>query len=130
MVGFTAYHRGLAGCVVHGVVRDVDDYKALEFPVYARGVTQLSIRNRCSFGGHGLEVDLGGVQVRPGDLIVADDHGVVVVPREHAEAVRQIAAECKETEERVVEAIRNGTNPIEAHERVRYDRMTTPQNPA
>jgi regulator of RNase E activity RraA len=128
VVGFTSYHRRLAGCVVHGVVRDVDDYKALDFPVYARGVTQQSIRNRCAFGGHGLEVDLGGVKVRPGDLVMGDDNGVVVVPREHIEAVLQIAMECKATEERIVEAIRGGVDPVEAHERVQYDRMTVPRD--
>ncbi len=126
VVGFTAYHRGLAGCVAHGMVRDVDDYKALDFPVYARGITQLSIRNRCSFGGHGLEVDLGDVTVRPGDLVMGDDNGVVVVPRKHAEAVLAIARDCKATEERIVAAIRDGADPVEAHQRVRYDQLTTP----
>ena len=124
VVGFTAYHRGLAGCVAHGMVRDVDDYKALDFSVYARGITQLSIRNRCSFGGHGVEVDLGGVAVRPGDLVMGDDNGVVVVPRERVEDVLRVAGECKATEERIVEAIRSGADPVEAHRRVRYDQMT------
>jgi regulator of RNase E activity RraA len=126
VVGFTTHHRGLAGCVAHGMVRDVDDYKALDLPVYARGITQLSIRNRCAFGGHSLEVDLGGVAVRPGDLVMGDDNGVVVVPREHAEAVLKVASECKATEEQIVEAIRSGVDPVEAHRRVHYDQMTSP----
>jgi regulator of RNase E activity RraA len=126
VVGFTAHHRGLAGCVAHGLVRDVDDYKALDFPVYARGITQLSIRARCSFGGHGLAVDLGGVTVRPGDLIMADDNGAVVVPREQAEAVLEIARACKQAEDRIVAAIRAGADPVEAHRRAGYDRMTSP----
>ena len=126
VVGFTAYHRGLAGCVAHGVVRDVDDYKALDFPVYARGITQLSIRTRCSFGGHSIAVDLGGVTVRPGDLVMGDDNGVVVIPREQAEAVLEIARACKRTEDQIVAAIRQGADPVEAHRRVSYDQMTTP----
>ena len=130
VVGFTAFHRGLAGCVVHGVVRDVDDYRAYDFPVYARGVTQLSIRNRCAFGGYGVEVDLGGARARPGDFIMADEHGVIVVPREHAEPVLRIALECKVTEERIVEAIRGGADPVEAHQRAQYERLTSPSDQA
>jgi regulator of RNase E activity RraA len=52
----------------------------------------------------------------------------VVVPREHIEAVLQIAMECKATEERIVEAIRGGVDPVEAHERMQYDRMTVPRD--
>ena len=53
IVGFTTQHFGLAGCVIDGVTRDVDEFKALGLPVYARGIVQQSIRNRCAFAGLG-----------------------------------------------------------------------------
>jgi 4-hydroxy-4-methyl-2-oxoglutarate aldolase len=124
IVGFTTHHRGLVGCVIDGVTRDVDEYRELGLPVYARGVIQQSIRNRCAFAGHGIEVELGGVKVRPGDLIMADDNGVLVIPQERIAEVLEIARECKAIEERIVEAIRNGDDPVEAHERVSYDKLT------
>jgi 4-hydroxy-4-methyl-2-oxoglutarate aldolase len=124
IVGFTTQHRGLVGCVIDGVTRDVDEYRELGLPVYARGIIQQSIRNRCAFAGHHIDVKLGGVKVRPGDLIMADDNGVLVIPQERAAEVLEIAREYKATEERIVAAIRNGDDPVEAHERVRYDTLT------
>ncbi len=126
IVGFTTHHRKLSGCIIDGVARDVDEYKELDLPVYARGIVQQSIRNRCAFGGHGIEVRLAGVRVRPGDLVMADGNGVVVIPKENAEEALKIAKEYKATEERIVEAIRGGEDPIKAHGKVRYDSMTSP----
>jgi len=119
---FTAHRRGLAGAVIDGVSRDVDECREMGFPLYARGVIQTSIRGRCAFGGHGAEAALGGVRVRPGDWIAADENGVVVVPREAAGEALRIAQACFEAEEQVKAWIREGVDPIEAHERVRYDR--------
>jgi regulator of RNase E activity RraA len=81
VAGFTTKHRGLVGCVMDGVTRDIDEFKMLDLPVYGKGAIQQSIRNRCVFAGLNVEVQLGGVRVRPGDLIMADENGVVVVPK-------------------------------------------------
>lgn len=124
IVGFTTHHRGLVGCVIDGVARDVDEYRELGLPVYARGIIQQSIRNRCAFAGHGIAVELGGVKVRPGDLIMADDNGVLVIPQERITEILELAREYKTIEERIVEAIGNGDDPVEAHERVSYDKLT------
>lgn len=124
VAAFTAVRHGLVGAVIDGVTRDVDEMKVLGFPVYARGIIQQSIRNRCAFAGHGLEVHLAGIAVHAGDLVMADDNGVVIVPERHLADVLALAQEYAETEERIKEAISQGINPVEAHERVRYDRMT------
>ncbi len=126
IVGFTARQRGLVGCVIDGVARDVDEYSQMDFPVYARGIIQQSIRNRCAFGGHGIEIQIAGIKVKPGDLVMADVNGVVVVPSEHIGEVLRIATEYKETEERIIEAIRTGTDPVQAHNAARYDHTTGP----
>ncbi len=123
IASFTAVRRGLAGVVIDGVTRDMDEMKVLGFPAYAKGVIQQSVRGRCAFGGHGLEVMIGSVRVRPGDLVVADDNGVVVVPQGRAEEVLVIARECLATEERIKKWIVEGVDPIEAHDRARYERM-------
>jgi regulator of RNase E activity RraA len=123
IAGFTTRHFGLAGCVIDGVTRDVDEIMSLNLPVYARGIIQTSIRNRCSYGGHGIEVQLAGVNVRPADLIMGDANGVLVIPKEHIKQVLEVAKDFKEMEGRIVEAIRNGIDPSEAHEKVRYDAL-------
>ncbi|MBI3328469.1 MAG: RraA family protein [Nitrospinae bacterium] len=123
---FTAVQHELVGVVIDGVTRDVDEMKALGFPAYTRGIIQQSIRNRCAFAGHSIGVQLAGVSVRPGDLVMGDDNGVVIVPQESIPDVLKIAQECAETEERVKDWIAQGINPVEAHERVKYDQMTDP----
>jgi regulator of RNase E activity RraA len=79
-----ARHRGIAGFVVDGLVRDLPAILALEdFPVFARGVTPIGPLHRGP-GQINFPVCAGGVVVSPGDLIVGDLNGVVVVPRELA----------------------------------------------
>jgi regulator of RNase E activity RraA len=124
VAGFTTRHFGLVGCVIDGVTRDIDEYKQLNLPVYGKGFIQQSIRNRCACAGYAIEVQLGGVPVRPGDLIMADENGVCVVPKDSMAEVLEFARLFKSIEDTVVEAVRAGADPVEAHQRVRYDMMT------
>ncbi|QJR12036.1 hypothetical protein DSM104443_03119 [Usitatibacter rugosus] len=127
VAGATSKHNGLVGCVTDGVVRDVDEYKQYHMPVYARGIAQQSVRGRSSCAGYGIPVKLGGVTVRPGDFIVADDNGTVVVPQERLAEVLAFAQKVKATEDAVIAAIRAGADPMEAHEKVNYDNMLKAQ---
>jgi regulator of RNase E activity RraA len=80
-----ARHRGIAGFVVDGLVRDLPAIQALgDFPVFARGVTPIGPLHRGP-GEINHPISCGGIVVNPGDAIVADLNGVVVVPREIAE---------------------------------------------
>lgn len=88
-----AQHRAIAGFVVDGMVRDVAEVRASGFPVFARGVVPIAGGKR---GGGVLNgpVTCGGVRVQPGDVVVADEEGVVVVERGRALEVLR-AAEAK-----------------------------------
>jgi len=121
---FTALKRGLAGVIIDGVTRDVDEIKTMGFPAYAKGVIQQSIRNRCAFGGHNIRVQLGTALVRPGDLILADENGIAVAPQDRLEEVLRIAQECAAAEERLRSWISQGVDPLEAHDRVKYEQLT------
>jgi regulator of RNase E activity RraA len=80
-----ARHRGIAGFVVDGLVRDLSAIQALgDFPVFGRGVTPIGPLHRGP-GEINLPISCGGIVVNPGDVIVADLNGVVVVPRDIAE---------------------------------------------
>jgi len=124
VAGFTTRQFGLVGCVIDGVTRDIDEYKQLGLPVFGRGFIQQSIRNRCACAGYAIEVQLGGVPVRPGDLVMADENGVCVVPRDKMAEVLKFANLFKSVEDAIVEAVRSGVDPVQAHDRVRYDLMT------
>jgi regulator of RNase E activity RraA len=123
VAAFTAITRGF---VIDGVTRDVDEMQTQGFAAYGRGVIQQSIRNRCAFVGHSLPVQLAGVAVHPGDLVMGDANGVLVIPQAHIAEVLTLAQEFAATEERVKDAISQGADPIEAHQRVNYDQMTRP----
>jgi RraA family protein len=87
LVSTKARHRGIAGVVVDGLVRDLDGILALgDFPVFARGTTPLGPLHRGP-GEVNYPVSVGGIVVNPGDVIVGDADGVVVVPQESAESM-------------------------------------------
>ncbi len=124
VAGFTTRQFGLVGTVIDGVTRDIDEYKTLNLPVYGRGFIQRSIRDRCACAGYGIPVRLGGIPVEPGDIILADENGVCIVPQSRASEVLAYSTLFKSIEEGIVEAVRQGVDPVEAHNRVRYDMMT------
>ena len=81
LVSIKAKHRGIAGFVVDGLVRDLPGIRELNFPVFARGVTSIGPLHRGP-GEINFPICCGGVVVNPGDLVIADIAGIVVVPRE------------------------------------------------
>lgn len=84
LVSMKARHRGIAGFVVDGLIRDLPAILRLgDFPVFARGVTPIGPLHRGP-GEINFPASVGGVVVNPGDLVVGDLNGVVVVPRENA----------------------------------------------
>lgn len=78
--------RGIAGVIADGGVRDTKGIRELEFPTFARSVT-VRFGGAQGPGAINVPIALGGVPVNPGDIIIGDDDGVVVVPREDAERV-------------------------------------------
>jgi regulator of RNase E activity RraA len=102
LISTKARHRGVAGFVVDGLVRDLPDIEALQdFPVFARGVTPIGPLHRGP-GEINHAISAGGIVVYPGDVIVGDPNGVVVVPRACVDTVlrrlqEQVAAEADYT---------------------------------
>ena len=85
-----ARRRGIAGFVVDGVIRDLAEVRADRFPVFARGVSPIPGRKE----GNGIldgVVQCGGVEVAPGDVVVADEEGIVVVPVARQDTVLEAA---------------------------------------
>ena len=84
LISTKARHRGAAGFVVDGLIRDLPSIQELDFPVFARGTTPIGPLHRGP-GEINFPICLGGVVVNPGDLIVGDSTGLVVVPQSIAE---------------------------------------------
>jgi len=82
LLSTAARARGARGAVIEGLVRDVRKIEELQFPVFAVGVKPVDSRGRGIVLGYNSPVECAGVLVTPGDLVVADFDGVVVIPQE------------------------------------------------
>ena len=90
--------RGFAGAVVDGSVRDLPQIGRLQFPVYSRGVTPATTINHFRVTGVNVPVTCAGAKVSAGDIVVADEDGVAVVPKAHAADVLKKAQDLDNTE--------------------------------
>jgi regulator of RNase E activity RraA len=95
-------YRGLVGAVVHGSVRDIPQIDKLQFPVYSRGIAPSTTINHFRVAGVNIPVKCAGVLIDPGDMIAADEDGVVAVPRAHAADILKKAQELDDTEHRMI----------------------------
>lgn len=83
---------GISGIVVDGVIRDIDGVIKLNYPVFCRGTT-VAASGKSGVGEINVPISCGGVAVNPGDIIVGDADGVVVVPAEKGEKILHKAHE-------------------------------------
>ncbi len=98
---------GLAGIVIDGPIRDVAGLSQLELPIYARGATPGG-PYKDGPGEIGFSVTCGGVIVKPGDIIVGDEDGIAVIPREEAESIIKSAQVHHQKEIQIMEEIARG----------------------
>lgn len=109
--------RGVRGAVLDGGVRDSSYILDEDFPVFSRYRTPADAVPRWELLDWGTQAVVGGVEVNPGDVIVGDVDGVVVVPAEHRLSVLEEAEELAETENEVRDAVRNGMAPLDAYDK-------------
>jgi len=95
-------YRGFAGAIVDGSVRDTPQIRKLQFPVFSRGVAPSTTINHYRFAGVNVPVTCAGVKVNGGDIIVADEDGVAVVPKVHAADVLKKAQDLDNTEHSMI----------------------------
>ena len=115
LMSLGAQTQGIAGLVIDGCIRDADDIEAMGFPVFSRG---LCIRGTSSIEGGTLNepILIGGIGINPGDIIVGDRDGVVVVPKDHiAETIEKVTAR-EAREAWVREQLRQGKTSIQIYE--------------
>jgi regulator of RNase E activity RraA len=111
--------RGAAGCVTDGFVRDIRQIRALTFPVFHGGIAPLDSKGRGMVAEIDTPIRCAGVAIAPGDLIVGDADGVVVVPRAiEAEALRR-AFEKVSSEDRTREELARGVKLKDVFDRYR-----------
>jgi len=116
IVAVAASAQNLSGVVVDGSVRDVEKMRELKLAVWARGATPRTGKYRAELVEFNGVVEIGGVQVRPGDLMLGDSDGIVVVPLEIAEEVAAKAVSVAEKEAKLITALAAGASAKEGAE--------------
>lgn len=119
----TAQVAGMSGVVADGVTRDIDEYVEIQFPVYSRGAVVATSRGKTiSYLINGM-IQFAGVQVLPGDIVIGDRSGVVIVPQNRFEEVLAKAEELRDKEERMTALIRAGEDPGAVDSKFNYENM-------
>ena len=118
--------RGVAGVVADGPVRDIDEAKALDFPLFARACTARTARGRIVELATNVPVEIGTITVNSGDYVIADGSGVAFVKPEYIERVLQAAESIAAREVAMAQALRAG-QAISAVMGANYEHMLKQQ---
>ena len=122
LASWSAHGRKVSGVVIDGAARDIDAILELGFPVFSRTVSPNAGEPK-GHGEIGVEVVVGGGRVRPGDWIIGDASGLVVVPRERAQEIANRALDVLEHENRVREEIQRGSTLSAVQKLERWERV-------
>ncbi|MBV9398534.1 MAG: hypothetical protein JO062_11175 [Bryobacterales bacterium] len=114
--------RGVAGVIVEGPARDIDDSRRLDFPVFARNATARTARGRIVEVAMNEPITVGDVTVNPGDYVIADSSAVVFVAASEIERALDTAEQIMAREEAMAQAIREG-KPISQVMGANYEHM-------
>lgn len=117
LLSAAARYRGCRGVVIDGYTRDTRAIQAMGFPVFCRGVHPADSLGRIDVAEHDVPIFCGGVQVRSGDLVLADEDGIVTIPLSVAEEVLTRAEQKVRGENLVRRALEQGMTVTEAFQR-------------
>ncbi|MFF3573959.1 RraA family protein [Nocardia jiangxiensis] len=120
-----AQRRGLGGTAINGVCRDTDRALDLGYPLFSRSRWMRTGKDRVKVAGRQVPVVLGTVRVRPGDVLIGDNDGLVVVPAEREQEVLDIAMEIETVEEAIRREVELGTPLRQVRERLGYHALQT-----
>lgn len=123
LLALSAKLKGLSGVVIDGASRDIDEARELGFPVFARGAVPMTARGRVVQESYNQEIQFAGVQCHPGDLVIADSSGVVIISQEKEDAVVTAAEMIYQKEQEMAAGIRKGSSGLEVLQKLGYEQM-------
>lgn len=100
--------KGVAGVIIDGCIRDIDAFENGDFPIYAKGVTHRG-PYKDGPGEINIPISIGGSVINPGDLLLGDRDGLVVIPKKQAEEIIMLVTEQEVKEKNIMEEIKKGT---------------------
>ncbi len=124
---WVASERKIAGTVIDGVCRDSDRCVELDYPVFARGTTMRTGKDRVTADAYNVTVQIARVRIDPGDWLVGDADGVVSIPADRIEDVLHLAEEIEAAEEAIRGMVAQGMRLDLAREALGYHALQTKQ---
>ena len=115
--------KGIAGVIVDGMCRDIDESRELEFPVFARGTVPATARGRIIETDFNCPIAVGGITATPGDWVIANGSGVVFLPKDRVDAIIAQAQQLVARESSLVKDIESGIPVSKVMSRT-YEHMT------
>jgi 4-hydroxy-4-methyl-2-oxoglutarate aldolase len=119
--------KGISGVVIDGACRDIDEAIALDFPIYGRAAIAVTARGRVYEQDFNCPIEIGGIEVQPGDYLLADSSGVALIPAARIEQVIVAAETIARKESLMVQELRKGT-PITQVMGLNYEKMLGTQD--
>lgn len=116
-----AVNRGIRGTLIDGAARDIDTVQRLNYPLFSRVRFMQSAKNRVQLKATQVPVEISGVTVHPGDLVVCDSSGCLVIPAARAEEVIRRARAVEQTERDIIQSVNEGYSLEQARALHRYD---------
>jgi regulator of RNase E activity RraA len=113
--------RNITGAVVYGAIRDIDLIQQKKFPLYASGIYMRSGKNRVFKSNQQCELSIQGVRIRPQDIVLADNNGVLIIPKTRLADVIEKANNIKKTEDNIINAVKADMKLEEARKLHHYD---------
>ena len=120
---FLADKMDVAGTVIDGNCRDIHRCIEINYPVFSRGWSMRTGKDRVQLDQINIPVSIGDARVEPGDIMLGDADGVLVIPKEHEDKIISLAQEIDEAEEAILEAIASGLRLDEAREKFKYHQL-------
>ena len=108
MMAYLRYTKKVAGIILDGPIRDIDEIGKWDFPVYCTGTTPGGPYKEGP-GEINVPISCGGISVNPGDIILADPDGIIVIPRQDAAAILEDAKKFQAADEKKLAAAKDGT---------------------
>lgn len=120
-----ALSKGIRGTVIDGCSRDIDGSSSIGYPVFGRGVTMISARNRVVQIDSAVTINVAGVQVSEDDYVIADNCGTVFVSQASIEQVLALGERINHRQNAMVEAVRSGRSVAEVMHDTQFDAIQT-----
>lgn len=121
----TSVANNIGGTLIDGVCRDIPGIKNQDYPIFSKGFYMVTGKDRVEVDAVNIPVSICGVRVCPGDIIMGDDTGAIVIPKHDVEQVVKVAEEIDKKEKDIIELVKAGRTLKEARELTGYHHLQT-----